>query len=209
MLIRGSIQSLLIIFTFGLIASSVILSEQADKGTYTKLELNASTSVSNFKISTPSDTAPLVEVSSPASIEVKDLDINQRVQPVGVDDNNDFDVPSATEIGWYKYGSSPGEIGSTVMAAHVDFNNEVGVFFNLRHISIGSEISIKSTNGENFKYKVVDKSIFDKENAPLSKIFSRTGPDRLYLVTCGGEFDPSTTSYNGNVVIQAVPIISA
>jgi hypothetical protein len=44
---------------------------------------------------------------------------------------------------------------------------------------------------------------------PAAELFARTGPPRLVLVTCGGDFDPETGSYRANVVVHAVPADAA
>jgi hypothetical protein len=40
---------------------------------------------------------------------------------------------------------------------------------------------------------------------PLDALFQRTGPPRLVLLTCGGEFQPELRSYADNVVVVAEP----
>ena len=36
-------------------------------------------------------------------------------------------------------------------------------------------------------------------------LFARTGPSKLVLITCGGEFDRSVRRYKQNVVVVATP----
>jgi hypothetical protein len=37
-------------------------------------------------------------------------------------------------------------------------------------------------------------------------IWSQRAPNRLFVVTCGGPFDPVTRHYRDNVVVAAVPV---
>lgn len=46
---------------------------------------------------------------------------------------------------------------------------------------------------------------YDKGALPTS-VYSTNGPSRLFLVTCGGRFDPGSGHYEDNVVLTAVPI---
>ena len=39
-----------------------------------------------------------------------------------------------------------------------------------------------------------------------AEVFATTGPPRLVLITCGGDFDPRTRHYAENVVVYAIPI---
>lgn len=60
-------------------------------------------------------------------------------------------------------------------------------------------------SGQHRTYRVIGREIFDKKNVPLGALFSRTGPERLTLITCGGSFNRSKRSYVDNIVVTAVP----
>ena len=45
-----------------------------------------------------------------------------------------------------------------------------------------------------------------KQDVPWDAIFDRSGPSRLTLVTCGGEFDYDARTYLSNVIVSANPI---
>jgi hypothetical protein len=53
---------------------------------------------------------------------------------------------------------------------------------------------------------VVSRELISKRALPLERIFARTGPPRLTLVTCGGPFLPETGRYRDNVVVVAEPV---
>ena len=42
--------------------------------------------------------------------------------------------------------------------------------------------------------------------ANLDQLFTRSGPPRLTLITCGGPFLPEFRSYRDNVVVVAEPV---
>jgi len=46
---------------------------------------------------------------------------------------------------------------------------------------------------------------FPKEELPRHDLFTATGPHRITLLTCGGDFDPERRTYRDNVVVIAVP----
>lgn len=147
------------------------------------------------------------ETTTPARVRVPSLGLDVDVVPVGVDDVGLFDVPRADQVGWYRHGPSPGEPGSAVLAAHVDFDGELGAFFALRDLLPGDVIELDYVDGTSQAFRVVDQTLYDKTALPADELFRRSGDSVLHLATCGGSFDPVTQSYVGNRVVTAVPIV--
>lgn len=142
----------------------------------------------------------------PVSVEVASIGIeNGAIIGVGVDDTGSFDVPTHHEIGWYKYGPSPGEFGSAVFAAHVVLNGTDGVFRHLAEVEAGDEVSVNFDDGSTETFAILGLDQFAKEDLPLDDIFRRDGDPQLVLITCGGEYDPATNGYRDNIVAYAVP----
>ena len=93
-----------------------------------------------------------------------------------------------------------------MLAGHVDSARDgLGAFFTLRAIRAGATITVTLASGQHRTYRVIGREIFDKKNVPLGALFSRTGPERLTLITCGGSFNRSKRSYVDNIVVTAVP----
>jgi hypothetical protein len=46
---------------------------------------------------------------------------------------------------------------------------------------------------------------FEKERLPAEELFTRRGPERLVLVTCGGEYDRDRGGWDSNVVVVLEP----
>ena len=124
---------------------------------------------------------------------------------VGVEENGDMEIPPADEVGWYGFGPTPGDVGSSVLAAHIAFDGENGVFVNLDKLELGSVIRVTYDDGTTSEFEAVSKEQYDKDELPDS-IFARDGDPRLVLITCGGDFNRQVSSYEDNVVIYANPI---
>ena len=93
-----------------------------------------------------------------------------------------------------------------MLAGHVDSARDgLGAFFTLRAIRAGATITVTLASGQHRTYRVIGREIFDKKNVPLGALFSRTGPERLTLITCGGSFNRSKRSQVDNIVVTAVP----
>lgn len=146
------------------------------------------------------------EATVPIAVRIADLGLEAAVLSVGVDENNEFAVPAADTVGWYKYGAAPGSEGSAVLAAHVDYGGRAGAFFNLADLQIGEMLEVDMADGSVLEYRVTDNRLYDKQELPADELFRKNGSPVLTLITCGGTFDEERRSYRGNVVVTAEPV---
>ncbi|MFW3169752.1 class F sortase [Geodermatophilus sp. CPCC 206100] len=152
--------------------------------------------------------APAPEVPAPARLAVPALGIDAPVDPVGVADDGRMALPADVHrVGWYRFGPTPGAAGSAVLAGHVDDRAQgLGVLAALRTADAGVEVVVTDGAGTATRWRVVSREVVQKRELPLDRVFGRTGPPRLVLVTCGGPFLPETGSYRDNVVVVAEPL---
>lgn len=152
----------------------------------------------------PGRPAARTGVDPPVRLGIDSIGVRAAVVPVGVDPDGSMEVPSAREVGWYRFGPVPGSPGSAVLAAHVDFDGVEGAFFRLREIAVGDPVEVTHEEGRSTTYAVSE--VLQVPKAELdATLFARDGAPRLALITCGGDFDRSTSSYRDNVVAIAVP----
>lgn len=168
------------------------------------------TSSSTTTIAAPT-TAPttttVVESAEPVALRIPDLAVESPVVPVGLEPDGVMEVPGVTEAGWYRHGVEPGSPhGSSVIAAHVDYGGERGVFFDLRRLEIGDEVEVVDAEGDRHLFVVDQRFQVDKDSLPIPELFRTDGPPALTLITCGGAFDPGARSYRDNVVVRARPL---
>jgi hypothetical protein len=144
----------------------------------------------------------------PVGLRINPTGIAGPIQPVGVaPDTGELAVPPvAGVVGWYQYGPSPGQLGSAVLAGHVDWHGAMGVFFTLGQVEAGAVISITYDDGGTKAFTVVERRLVLKPELPVESVFARAGPPSLVLVTCGGDFDRSRRRYRSNVVVVATPL---
>lgn len=144
----------------------------------------------------------------PVRLEIEGIEVDAPVLPYGVNPRTgQMAVPrNVSDVAWYEYGPSPGEGGSAVLAAHVDlFNQGPGVFFRLRQLEPGDQVTVSYEDGSTQSFVVEARVTYGKDEIPLETVFSRQGAPVLTLVTCGGGFSESAQSYDSNVVVYAVP----
>ncbi len=148
-------------------------------------------------------------VRRPVRLTVGSIDVNVRVRPVGVAGDGQMQLPrDPAVLGWYKYGSSLHESssGSAVLAGHLDSHRfGLGPLVRLREMRVNDTVRVTLSDGSRTTYRVVRITRFDRQGLP-EEIFSRNGPQRLRLITCGGEYNADAGGYQKNLVITAVPV---
>lgn len=154
-----------------------------------------------------STAAPIpVPSELPSRLQIPALSIDAHVQDVGVNGAGNMSAPSNfTDVAWYKNGTRPGQIGSAVMAGHVDNGLSLaGVFKHLSDISPGDDIYVVTEKGTRIHFVVLSVDAFDYKNAPVDQIFNQHDKAYLKLLTCTGDWVPGDRTYDHRLVVTAV-----
>jgi hypothetical protein len=152
---------------------------------------------------------PAAAPARPVEVDIAGIGVAAAIDPVGVGRDGSMVIPDdALRVGWYQYGAAPGSAtGSAVLAGHVDsLRQGRGAMFPLREIEVGASVRVRLADGTVVGYRVVARDQLAKEGLPVAELFSRTGPPRLTLITCGGDYDRAAGGYQHNVVVTAVPV---
>lgn len=144
----------------------------------------------------------------PVRVTMGSVDVDATVRPVGVSGDGQMRLPPDPRVlGWYRFGPAPGAVtgGSVVMAGHLDSRRlGLGPLVRLRDLRAGEDIEVTLSDGTTSSYTVVGLRRFDRQALP-AELFSRRGPERLHVITCGGEYLPDAGGYQQNVVVTAAP----
>lgn len=137
----------------------------------------------------------------PASVFIPSIDLETRVIPLGTNAKGEMDVPDGKtkDVGWYRYGTKPGEVGSAVLDAHV-----YAAFKELKDVRVGDSIYIESAKGEKLRFVVEEIQLKRLEDTSTSLLFARKDKARLNLITCAGTYIPSRGTYDKRLVVYAV-----
>jgi len=154
---------------------------------------------------TSAPTTPLPEAPAPVRLVIPALGVDSAIDPVGVAPDGQMAIPDDVDrVGWYQFGPAPGGAGSAVIAGHVDDREQgLGALAPLRETAVGTEVLVTGADGTTARWRVVSRELITKQVLPLERLFTRTGPPRLTLITCGGPFLPEYRSYRDNVVVVA------
>lgn len=158
---------------------------------------------------TPTPTSEPVMVAAPVRVSIPALDVDTKVFPVGLDENEAIEIPEDIRyVGWYDLGVPPGvDRGSAVLVAHRDGRVQGrGVFYFLGTLDVGDTVIVQTSAGDDLPYEVVSRESILKKRLPYEELFAVDGPPRLTLISCGGYYDPDNGGYQDNVVVTAVPL---
>ena len=155
-----------------------------------------------------SSAAPTVEATAPASapvrLQVPAIGVDSELMALGLQDDGSLEVPpEGFPAGWFTGAPMPGEVGPAVMAGHVDWNGSPGVFYDLRSLAAGDEITVTRADGSAVVFGVVSVDQFDKDAFPTDAVYGDLDHAGLRLITCGGSFDAAERSYDDNIVVFA------
>ncbi|MDQ4037381.1 MAG: class F sortase [Actinomycetota bacterium] len=166
------------------------------------------TNVSDVRTERPIQPPPLQAASLPRSaplrLSVPAIGVNTGLMELGLTVNGKLEVPPAGfPAGWFTGGSTPGEVGPAVIAGHVDWGGQPGVFYDLRNLTPGDEVAVERADGSTAVFRVTQVEHFPKDAFPTDLVYGDIPFAGLRLITCGGAFNAQSGHYVDNVVAFA------
>lgn len=152
-------------------------------------------------LAVPDYTGPTVGM--PARLTIPAIGVDAAVEQVGQTADGAMATPgNPWNVAWYGPGTRPGMLGNAVMAGHVDYAG-IGpvVFWNLRTLAPGAEVWVTADDGARRRFIVRAVETYPADSAPLERIFGATSEVNLNLISCIGDFDPASRSYDRRIVV--------
>jgi hypothetical protein len=145
--------------------------------------------------------------SLPVSVEIPAIGVHSVLLRLGVKPDGAMQVPPLqrrpSTAGWYKYSVTPGQIGTSVIAGHVDSVQGPAVFFRLGALRPGDLVNVRLTDGITAIFRVTGVRQYLKATFPARTVYRGTRFAALRLITCGGAFDYATRQYLSSTVVFA------
>jgi sortase (surface protein transpeptidase) len=142
--------------------------------------------------------------SVPVGVSIPTLGVTSPVMELGLKADGSMQVPpGAYPAGWYELSPTPGELGPAVLAGHVDWAGEPGVFSGIGELNPGQEIVVARQDGSSATFWVDHVETYPKDSFPTDAVYGDLDHAGLRLITCGGEFDEDAGDYADNVVVFA------
>lgn len=142
--------------------------------------------------------APLWADLQPVRLIIPSISLDTVAENVGVNEEGEMDVPDGrtNAVGWYKYGTKPGEAGSAVMDAHV-----YAAFSKLKYAKVGDDVYVVTKGGNTLHFVIEESLIYKKADVPLDLLFTRSDTKRLNLITCAGRYLPREDTYSERLIV--------
>lgn len=157
------------------------------------------------------------EAPRPIRISISRIGIGAPVVVMGLDSRNYPQVPnSGSEVAWYTFSPPPGSGSNAVFSGHVDWYYwglpGEGVFYHLRELHIGDEISLELDDGSQLRYMVTGNVAVAYDDPNVVKVMDPTSRDVITLITCGGTWlrdysNPIGGNYSHRVIVRAERIL--
>jgi hypothetical protein len=140
----------------------------------------------------------------PVRLDIPRIQVTSPLDRLGRASDGTVEVPSRWGVaGWYARGPRPGDPGSAVILGHVDSRSGPAVFYRLRQLRPGDEIVVTRADRSRVRFVVQRTEQYDKLRFPTDEVYYPTLTSALRLVTCGGQFDPTTGHYRSNIIVFA------
>jgi len=138
----------------------------------------------------------------PSRLHIPSIKLDAPIVPVGILDNGQMDVPQSSDIvGILEPGIMPGELGTAIMAGHVDSKTGPAIFYPLKKLNSGDQVLIFNEEGQQLVYEVTSIESYLTSEAPLDKIFGDTDQSLLNLITCTGKFNRKLGTHEKRLVV--------
>lgn len=159
----------------------------------------------------------------PSRLVIPALKVDASFENIGVDATAPADASGKkplgnpgdrTQAGWYSDGPRPGSGTGTVLVNGHTYHDGSAIFKEsfAAQIADGQRIDIEQRNGSTCSYRVqrVWRDIDAKSDYPTivqsEGLYDFRGPERLFLATCGGDFNASLQNYDHISMLVATPI---
>jgi len=141
------------------------------------------------------------DTSTPVTLSIPTIKLEDSIVGVGTNSKGEMDVPSGStsNVGWYQYGTIPGQVGSAVVDAHV-----FAAFAQLRKLKVGDDLYVLNQSGQQLDFRVEEIDTYKLADVPADKLFNRADEPRLNLITCAGQLTADHSTYDHRLVVYAV-----
>lgn len=141
--------------------------------------------------------------SVPVEVRIPAIGVHSALMGLGLEDDGTLEVPpGAFPAGWFTGAPTPGETGPAIIAGHVQWNAESGVFKRLDDLRPHDRIVVDRANGSRAVFQVTRVEEYAKSAFPTDLVYGNIDHAGLRLITCGG-LDEQAGTYEDNTIVFA------
>ena len=144
-------------------------------------------------------------VEIPIHITIPGIGVDAAVEEVGITTEGAMDVPmKSDDAAWYSPGTRPGEIGSAVIAGHLNSTHNAGaVFTKLSSVNIGDIITTQTASGSTMNFIITSIKLYAADQDATDVFTSTDGKAHLNLITCAGAWNNEKKQNEERLVVFA------
>jgi sortase (surface protein transpeptidase) len=154
----------------------------------------------------PPSVALAMAPSAPVSLSIPTVNINSELIETGMREDNTLEVPPGDEgspASWYNGSATPGSTGVSVLLGHVSsYTDATGVFYDLRNLQPGDQISVARADGATAVFEVYKNETYPKDEFPTKAIYYPVPGAEIRLITCDA-YDENNARHANNLVVYA------
>lgn len=141
---------------------------------------------------------------APVRLRIPAIGVTSSLIRLGLQRDGSLQVPStAGQAGWFTGAPTPGRLGPAIIAGHVHWNSQPGVFEDLARLDFGDRILVTRADGTILAFRVTRVSRFAKARFPTDLVYGNIDHAGLRLITCDG-YDAAGKAYLDNLVVFAM-----
>ncbi len=135
---------------------------------------------------------------TPMRLIIPAIGLDTSVVGLGIDKKGNMDVPSGktTNVGWYKYGTVPGNTGTAVFDAHV-----FAAFVKLNNLKNGDDIYVVTNKNQKLHFVVGNAETYKLSALKSDTLFGNNGGKNLNLITCAGKLTADRSTYDHRLIV--------
>lgn len=162
-------------------------------------------------VAAPSSGVPQVVTAlahiAPLQVVIPAIGVDAPLVSLGLNTDGTLEVPQDFDkAGWFTGGNYPGDPTGPpgVIAGHVDNYLGPAVFYDLKNLVAGDEVSVIRADNSVAVFVVTATAQYPKNAFPAEEVYAPVAESELVLITCTGEFNQNARSYLDNLVVRAV-----
>ncbi|WP_374115596.1 class F sortase [Streptomyces sp. NK15101] len=149
---------------------------------------------------------PSMPRSAPTRLRIPRIGVDAPFIGLRIGPSGALDPPPADDtnlVGWQESGVSPGELGTAIVAGHLDTATAPAVFARLGELEAGDTFEVSRADGTTAAFVVDSVEEFDKDDFPDRRVYEDTPNALVRLITCAGAYDRKAKDYTENLVVFA------
>lgn len=147
---------------------------------------------------------PVLSRSLPVRLDIASIGVHTSLLQLSLNPDGSLQVPWRPLLaGWFSHSPTPGQVGPSVIAGHVDsWQTGPAVFYRLGSLAPGNPVVVTRADGSRATFLVDGVREYPKDHFPTGPVYGNTDRAELRLITCG-DWNASRQEYDGNIVAFA------